>query len=171
MIATGTVASPMIDPDIRRLLDTEFNTPAQEAMPGVAELRAAAEQAPLKLGGAPEPIESVGDSSVRSVQGSSAVRVYRPRVDTASLVMLYAHGGGWVTGSLDSHDRLCRILANRLAAIIVAVDYRRAPEHTYSAALDDIESAWHWAHMHAAELGGDGERFAVAGDSSGGNLV
>jgi len=171
MIATGTLRLPMIDPDIRRLLDTEFNTPLQEAMQAVAELRAAAEQAAVKLGGAPEPIESVVDSSVRCVHGPTAVRVYRPRVDTTSPVMLYAHGGGWVTGSLDSHDRLCRILANRLAAIIVAVDYRRAPEHLYPAALDDMESAWHWAQLHAAELGGDGKRFVVAGDSSGGNLA
>jgi len=161
----------MIDPDIRRLLDTEFNTSTQEAMPAVEELRAAAEQAPLRFGGAPEPIESIADASVRGVQGSIPVRVYRPRADTPSPVMLYAHGGGWVTGSLDSHDRLCRILANRLAAVVVAVDYRRAPEHLYPAALDDMESAWHWAQVHAAELGGDGKRFAAAGDSSGGNLV
>src|SRR5437667_2330165 len=85
--------------------------------------------------------------------------------------MLYAHGGGWVTGSLDSHDKLCRILANRLSAVIVAVGYRRAPEDVYPAALDDVEAAWQWARAHAERVGADGARFGVAGDSSGGNLV
>jgi acetyl esterase len=84
---------------------------------------------------------------------------------------LFAHGGGWVVGSLDSHDRLCRILANRLSTILVAVDYRLAPEHVYPAALDDVEAAWRWARAEAHALGADGERFAVAGDSSGGNLA
>ena len=85
--------------------------------------------------------------------------------------MLFAHGGGWVTGSLDSHDRLCRILARSLAAVLVAVDYRCAPEHVFPAALDDVEAAWHWLRGQAASLGADGARFAVAGDSSGGNLA
>jgi len=84
---------------------------------------------------------------------------------------LFAHGGGWVVGSLDSHDRLCRILANRLGAVLVATDYRLAPEHVYPAALDDVEAAWRWTRAEAHTLGADGDRFAVAGDSSGGNLA
>jgi acetyl esterase len=99
------------------------------------------------------------------------VRIYRPASSAPLPLTLFAHGGGWVTGSLDSHDKLCRILANALASTLVAVDYRLAPEHAYPLALDDVETAWHWAREEARGLGADGERFVVAGDSSGGNLV
>lgn len=158
----------MLDSHIRLLLDTVFKVPPGAARPNVAALRKAAEEAPKLLGGAPEALASVSDAGEpRAV----ALRVYRPAIVSALPLLLYAHGGGWVTGSLDSHDRLCRILANRLPAVVVAVDYRCAPEDAYPAALDDFESAWHWTRAHAAELGADGTRYAVAGDSSGGNLA
>jgi acetyl esterase/lipase len=160
----------MLDPDIRRLLDTVFNAPARAGAPDVAQLRAAAEAAPRLLGGATEPVASVRDLRLPGPPGPIAVRVYRPGSGALPLV-LYAHGGGWVVGSLDSHDKLCRILANRLEAVVVAVDYRLAPEQAYPAALDDVEAAWGWARAEARALGADGRRFAVAGDSSGGNLV
>ncbi len=159
----------MIDSDIQRLLDTVFNAAAGE--PDVAALRAAAEDAPLRLGGAPEPMRSIHDVLVPGRAGSMPVRVYRPESPSFLPLVLFAHGGGWVTGSLSSHDKLCRILANRLRAVVVAVDYRRAPEHVYPAALNDFESAWRWVLGQATRLGANGARFAVAGDSSGGNLA
>jgi acetyl esterase len=161
----------MLDPDIRRLLDTVFKEAANAASPDIAQLRAGAEQAPVMLGGEPEPIASIENMHAPGGNAQIAVRVYRPATAAALPLVLYAHGGGWVTGSLDSHDRLCRILANRLPAVVVAVDYRRAPEHVYPAALDDVESAWRWARAKARTLGADGTRFGVAGDSSGGNLA
>jgi acetyl esterase len=161
----------MLDSDIRRLLDTVFNVPAGAAQRDVGALRKAAEEAPKRLGGPPEALTSVSDASIAGKASEIALRVYRPETRSALPLLLYAHGGGWVTGSLDSHDRVCRMLANRLPAIVVAVDYRCAPEHVYPAALDDVETAWHWARARAAELGADGVRFAVAGDSSGGNLA
>jgi acetyl esterase len=161
----------MLDPDIRRLLDTFFATPADSRAPDVTTLRAAAEEAPRLLGGAPEAVASVSDLRASGPAGAVPVRVYRPRLDTASPVIVFAHGGGWVVGSLDSHDKLCRILANRIGAIVVAVGYRLAPEHVYPAALDDFEAAWRWVRAEAPALGADGTRFAVAGDSSGGNLA
>jgi len=160
----------MLDPDIRRLLDTVFNLPPQPGAPDVAQLRAAAEVAPRLLGGAAESVASIRDLRLPGPCGPIAVRVYRPGTGALPLV-LYAHGGGWVVGSLDSHDKLCRILANRLEVVVVAVDYRLAPEHVYPAALDDVEAAWRWVRGEARALGADGERFALAGDSSGGNLV
>jgi acetyl esterase len=161
----------MLDPDIRRLLETVFSLPPQCGAPDVAQLRAAAEAMPRLLGGAPEPVASIRDLRVPGPGAPVPVRVYRPSCAAAMPLVLYAHGGGWVVGSLESHDKLCRILANRLEAVVVAIDYRLAPEHTYPAALDDVEAAWHWAFMEARTLGADGARFAVAGDSSGGNLV
>jgi acetyl esterase len=161
----------MLDPAVRRLLDTVFNAPQDASHPDVAQLRAAAEKTPELLGGEPLAIDSIADALVPGDATSVAVRIYRPSVGTSLPLVLYAHGGGWVTGSLASHDRVCRILASRLHAVVVAVDYRCAPEHVFPAALDDIAAAWQWARANTRSLGADGARFAVAGDSSGGNLV
>ena len=157
----------MVDSDIRRLLDTLFRVPAPWP-PDVAQLRAAAEIAPKLLGGTPEAVDEIRDAVVTARKVK--IRIYRPGAMRDLPIMLFAHGGGWVTGSLDSHDRLCRMLANALPAVVVAVDYALAPEHIFPAALDDIEAAWQWLREHARELSED-ERFIVAGDSSGGNLA
>jgi acetyl esterase len=85
--------------------------------------------------------------------------------------VLFAHGGGWVTGSRDSRDRLCRMLANGIGAVVCAVDYRRAPECAHPAALDDYDAAWHWCREEARALGADPDRMAVCGDSAGGHLA
>jgi acetyl esterase len=161
----------MLDSDIRRLLETVFNVPAAPGPADVAQLRAAAEAAPKLLGGPAEEVESIRDMVAPGRPGQVPVRVYRSTSTAPVPLTLYAHGGGWVTGSLDSHDKLCRILANRLGSVVVAVDYRLAPEYVYPAALDDVEAAWRWARSNARALGADGTRFGVAGDSSGGNLV
>jgi acetyl esterase/lipase len=164
----------VLDPDIQRLLTTVFNVaPAPGATPDVAALRAAAEQAPEVLGGDPVALDSIVDAHLPGDGPPVAVRVYRPILASAAPppLIVYAHGGGWVTGSLASHDRLCRHLARRIQAVIVAVNYRCAPEHVYPAALDDVAAAWQWARANARELGADGERFGVGGDSSGGNLA
>jgi acetyl esterase len=171
MPVSNAEKSPMLDPDIRRLLDTVFAAPPDPAPPDIEALRGAAEEAPRLLGGEPEEIASVEDAHAPGPAGSIPVRIYRQAAAGPLPLVLYAHGGGWVTGSLDSHDRLCRILARSLPAVLVAVGYRCAPEHVYPAALDDVEAAWRWARAQGAKLGADGERFAVAGDSSGGNLA
>jgi len=161
----------MLDPDIRRLLETVFNAPAASGPPDLAQLRAAAEAAPKLLGGPAEDVTSIRDLLAPARVGQVPVRIYRPASPGPLPLTLYAHGGGWVTGSLDSHDKLCRMLAKRLRSIIVAVGYRLAPEHVYPAALDDVDAAWRWARRNARTLGADGTRFAVGGDSSGANLV
>ena len=162
----------MLDPDIRTLLDTVFATAPDATAPDVQALRDAAERAPALLGGEAEQVARVRDAiAVGADARRVRVRVYEPAGSSPKPLVLFAHGGGWVTGSLDSHDRLCRALANRLAAIVVAVDYARAPEHRYPAALDDVDAAWHWCREEARALHADSSRMAVAGDSSGGNLA
>jgi acetyl esterase len=161
----------MLDPDIRRLLDSLFSVPSWTDKPDIAQLRAGTEAAAKLLGGAPANVEDVRDACAPGQACDVPVRIYRPASASPLPLVLFAHGGGWVTGSLDSHDRLCRILANALDSVVVAVDYRLAPEHAYPAALDDVATAWRWARERPRELGADGSRFAVAGDSSGGNLA
>jgi acetyl esterase len=162
----------MLDPDIRRLLDTAFASPPDAAAPDVAALRAAAERAPESFGEPAEPVARVEDRvAVGADARRVALRIYHPAPYAMRPLVLFAHGGGWVTGSLDSHDRLCRTLANRLDAAVAAVDYACAPEHRYPAALDDVDVAWHWCREEARALHVDAARFGVAGDSSGGNLA
>jgi acetyl esterase len=84
---------------------------------------------------------------------------------------VYLHGGGWVGGSIDSHDQTCRVLASRSGALVLSIGYRLAPEHPFPAGLEDAVSATRWAAEHAAALGADPERMAIAGDSAGANLA
>lgn len=105
--------------------------------------------------------------------GNIRVNLYAPQPRSAgpSPLLVYFHGGGFVVGSLESYDRLCRVLANRTGCLVASVDYRLAPEHKFPAAPDDCIAALRWLAEHAAEVGADPSRIAVGGDSAGGNLA
>jgi len=112
----------------------------------------------------------------RSMGGSDGnelpIRIYWPASPPPTLpVIVFFHGGGWVLCDLDTHDAICRSLANGVHAIVVSVDYRLAPEHRYPAAFNDAYASVEWVRAHASELGGDPDRLAIAGDSAGGNLA
>ncbi|RYJ06261.1 MAG: alpha/beta hydrolase, partial [Actinomycetales bacterium] len=110
------------------------------------------------------PIEPAGPSI--------GLRFYTPRgLHGRSPALLFIHGGGWIYGDLDSHDALCRVLAEEAQVRVVSVDYRLAPEAPFPAAFDDVWAAWTWVVEHAVGLGIDPERIAVGGDSAGGNLA
>ncbi|MDJ0390788.1 alpha/beta hydrolase [Roseomonas sp. E05] len=129
--------------------------------------RARALQTPGDLLPEVRPLEAPG------LAGAVPLRLYRgaevPREGLPCL--LYLHGGGWVLGSLETHDWVCRRLARLLGACVVAVDYRLAPEHRYPAALEDCAAALRWLRAEAMALGIDPARLAVGGDSAGGNLA
>jgi len=104
--------------------------------------------------------------------GDIPARVYAARATGGALlpVVVYFHGGGWVQGDLETHHGLCARLAQHAGALVVAVDYRLAPEHKFPAAVEDCLAAYTWLRAHGRELGADPARVAVAGDSAGGNL-
>lgn len=117
-----------------------------------------------------QPVESVSDVSLAVDRGAIRTRIYRPTAGELPVV-IYFHGGGWVLGSVDSHDAACRALANAAGAAVVSVDYRRAPEHRFPAAVEDAYAATCWLSENGPRLGLDPTRMAVAGDSAGGNLA
>jgi acetyl esterase len=160
-----------VHPEAQGLLDAlaEAGLPATEEMT-VPNARAATAGF-LALQGEPVEVASVLDRTVPGPAGEIPVRVYTPAGEGPLPVVVYFHGGGWVIGDLEVVDQPCRQLASAAGAIVVSVDYRLAPEHRYPAAFDDSYAATVWVGAHAAEIGGDPARLAVAGDSAGGNLA
>lgn len=119
----------------------------------------------------PEPVAVVEDRAAPGRAGPIALRIYRSKLNGLQPTLIYFHGGGWVGGDLDTHDGLCRAIANAAECTVISIAYRLAPEHKYPAAADDAFAATCWARQHAAELNIDGSRIAVGGDSAGGNLA
>lgn len=148
---------------------------AEAGLPPTEELTVPAARAStagfLELQGEPAALASVDARTLPGPAGAIPVRVYTPAGDGPLPVVVYLHGGGWVIGDLDVVDKPCRRIAASTGAIVVSVDYRLAPEHPYPAPFDDCYAATAWVAEHAAELGGDPARLAVAGDSAGGNLA
>ncbi|MGH8079559.1 MAG: alpha/beta hydrolase [Lysobacter sp.] len=124
---------------------------------------------------APRTQVSVQTLHAPGAAGPISLRLYRPDPtegdDDALPITVYCHGGGFVLGGPDSTDSLCRTLAAQAHTLVVSVDYRLAPEAPFPAGLDDAYAALLWIAQHAGEIGGDGTRIAVAGDSSGGNFA
>jgi acetyl esterase len=116
---------------------------------------------------------TLADVSNRTIDGPAGqipVRIYRPVGDGPFGVLCFFHGGGFVLGDLNTHDGVCRQLAADANCLVIAVDYRLAPEHPFPAAVEDCDAAFRWVAANAAELGGDPDRLAVGGESAGGNL-
>ena len=122
--------------------------------------------------GLPAPaIASANDRVIDGPGSPLTLRIYQPDAEGPLPLLLYVHGGGFVIGDLETHDKVCRTLCHDVAAVGVAVDYRLAPEHPFPAAVDDVASALRWVAAHAGELGADPSRIALAGDSAGAQLA
>ena len=159
-------ARALLDLMIERQVPPTHTLPVDEARRLYRERRAVTQPAPPEVG-------EVRELEAGGPRGAIALRLYRPLgAGTAALpALVYFHGGGWVIGDLDTHDTLCRELANGSGCAVVAVDYRMGPEHRFPAAVDDAVSATRWVHSNADKLGIDAQRLAVGGDSAGGNLA
>lgn len=125
--------------------------------------------------GTPDPVAEVRDITIQAQNPARTIpaRLYVPTgANTGDLlpVVLFLHGGGFVSGDLETHDVLIRGLANRSGALVLSLDWRLAPEHPFPAGLDDAYAALEWLASNGAEIGADGNRVAIAGDSAGGSL-
>jgi acetyl esterase len=120
--------------------------------------------------GAAEPVDKISDHAIGVETDAIRARLYAP-AEGQLPVVVYLHGGGWQMGSLESHDRICRSLANASGSAVFAVEYRRPPEHPFPVAPNDCFAGLQWIAEHGAQFGLDTTRLAIAGDSAGGNLA
>ncbi|HVV41051.1 MAG TPA: alpha/beta hydrolase [Nitrobacter sp.] len=145
------------------LRDPPSMTPksARDSLRALADARAAVP---------PPPVDHVADITVKGASGPLAARVYRNESGKSPTVVFF-HGGGWVAGDLETHDRQARLLAVEAGAVVISVDYRRPPETRFPGAFEDCFAATRDVIARLAEFGGDPARVGVAGDSAGGNLA
>ncbi|MDP6346178.1 MAG: alpha/beta hydrolase [Alphaproteobacteria bacterium] len=163
-----------LDPQVQYVLELveKADLPEFHSLPP-AEARALFEATAPKLDIPAEDVFRWEERWIPGPAGDIPIRVYTPRdpAGEALPILVFYHGGGFVIGSLDSYDAICRTLANRTDCIVVSVDYRLAPEHPFPAAVEDAFGAFQWVAANAGELDGDAQRIAVGGDSAGGNLT
>lgn len=170
----------MLHPQVKALLDLieQRGVPPTHTL-SVADARSAYRDRRFFTQPDPAEVAEVRNLQAEGPHGAIPLRLYkpldplRPQAGTSPAlpVLVYFHGGGWVIGDLDTHDSLCRQLANESGCAVVSVDYRLGPEHRFPASVDDSIAATYWVHKEAARLGLDPNRLAVGGDSAGGNLA
>lgn len=161
-----------LDPQVRALIDQAsaaglppYPTLSAEEARRVMVLRMA------MTAGEPQAVAAVSNRQIPGPDGPLLLRTFTPAGSGPFPILVYFHGGGFVVGSVETHDHLCRALANASGCIVASVEYRLAPEHKFPAAVDDAFAATRWVTDNAADLLGDARRIAVGGDSAGGNLA
>ncbi|TVS14278.1 MAG: alpha/beta hydrolase [Planctomycetaceae bacterium] len=161
----------VLDPQAQALLD-QFARSGVKPLSEVS-LQDAREQMLVGscLLGPGEEVHQVEDLEAPGPAGSVPIRLYRPRADRDLPTLVYLHGGGWIMGSIATHDALCRTLCRRSDMAIASVGYRLAPEHKFPAGLEDCFAAVGWLAQQAQTLGLDAGRLTVGGDSAGANLA
>ncbi len=173
-----------LDPGMVWLLELveKADLPSFESQ-SVAAARAQYLETANKLDRAPAQMESVGDFAIErpgaepgetpeGQPGDLRIRTYRPKnLAEPAPALLWFHGGGWVVGSIETTDAICRGLADGAGIAVISVEYRMGPDDPYPAAIEDAELAWDWLAANAGPLGFDPARLAVGGDSAGGNIA
>ncbi len=119
----------------------------------------------------PEPVGKVEDATVPGPAGTTPVRIYTPAGDGPFPVVVYVHGGGWVIATIDTYDSSARAMCNLAKAVIVSIEYRKAPEYKFPAAHEDVYAALQYVMKNAATMNGDPKRVAIMGESAGGNMA
>lgn len=157
-----------IHPEIAKILST---LPAPDGSPLNPGAMRAGEAAQIPALADRMPLHSVEDATAVTPSGEVPVRIYTPAGADAHGLLVYLHGGAFFLGSLDTHDHVARALAKETGHKVISVGYRLAPEAAFPAGLDDCYGVVRWAAEQGTSLGWDGKNLAIAGDSSGGNLV
>jgi acetyl esterase len=166
----------VLDPDAAAVYKAvqDAGRPPYETLTA-SEARAYYAQARFATNPEPPELARVTPLAIPAPHGTIPARIYVPKAprlkDGLAPALAFFHGGGWVIGDLDSHDVVCRQLADAGALIVISVDYRLAPEHKFPAATDDAIAATKWIAANARELGIDASRLSIGGDSAGGNLA
>ncbi|GCE15969.1 alpha/beta hydrolase [Tengunoibacter tsumagoiensis] len=162
-----------LDPLVARYLEKlnalHNDEPAQDL--SLAEKRLRSEQNAIAQAGERVSIGSIMNLTIPGPASDLPLRVYIPEEEGPFPIFVHFHSGGWVFGSIEASDAVCRLLAKQAHCIVISVGYRLAPEHRFPAAPEDCYSATVWAHAHAHEINGDPDRIAIGGDSAGGNLT
>ena len=158
-----------LDPQAKQVLDMINSAPPLDLAGDPAEARAFFDQ--MNVPTATTPVARVEDRTIPGPGGDLPVRIYTPEDSGRHPALVYFHGGGFVIGSLDTHDGTCRDLARGAECVVISIDYRLAPENPFPAAPEDCYAATAWVAEHAEEIGADPARIAVGGDSAGGNLA
>ncbi|MGE5619677.1 MAG: alpha/beta hydrolase [Sphingomonadaceae bacterium] len=161
-----------LDPQVKALIEqaAAAGLPPYPSLTPV-EARQVMMMRTASIAGDPPTVARVEDRWIAGPGGPLRVRLYTPAGRDPFPILVYFHGGGFVVGNVDTHDSLCRAIANAGGCIVASVDYRLAPEHKFPAAVEDAYAATRWVAGNAALLGGDPDRLAVGGDSAGGNLA
>jgi acetyl esterase len=166
----------VLDPDAAAVFKAfqEAGRPAFETITP-AEAREVYLQGRFVTNPEPPELKSVEPLAIPAPHGTIGARIYTPKTlrqaSGRAPCLVFFHGGGWVIGDLDSHDVVCRKLADEGQLIVISVDYRLAPEHKFPAAVEDAITATNWVADHARLFGIDAARLVVGGDSAGGNLA
>jgi acetyl esterase len=159
-----------LDPQVEMMLDLLNDYDISLSGDDISEARQQLETMVGLAGDDPVPVGDVSDITIESEDREIPARAYVPEGEGPFPVVTFFHGGGYVLGSIDIYDNLCRLLATQSECLVVSVDYRLAPEHPWPAALEDCYNATLWLSRNAERFSGDSTRLAVAGDSAGGNL-
>ena len=171
-MAERIVRSERLHPEARAVLeimDAQQGPPLARLSP--AEARIGAAKRFKAFGGELETLARVEDVLIPGPAGDVPARLYARERGGLRPALIYFHGGGWVIGSVDTHDPICRSLAKESGAVVISVDYRLAPEHKFPAAVEDAHAATVWVCANAERLGIDASRIVISGDSAGGNLA
>ena len=162
---------PNLHPKLRCYLEEMDLIPEPNKIPSIEELRIQIENRAVELCQEKIQIAQTQDLEINVSKTTIPIRIYHPSKEGNFPILVYIHGGGWIFGSINSHDNLCRYLCKKAHCIVVSIGYRLSPEYKYPIPLEDVYESILWIHKNAHNFSGIKTKIAIAGDSAGGNII